>query len=276
MSTTANDGELNLKGLPLVIDYKNIAEATPEEYVSARRNGLGTSDSSIVLGVNPYQNLDDLIASKLRTEITEEERLVSEKTAVRKGKELEPLIIEKWIKFFKMNCIKPIHQYSHKDFPYMKFNFDGVQDTPEQYIPVEIKVVTAAGMKHYDFTKAMFDEATLSIKPLPDNHAITTNSIETKAALYGIPPYYYTQLQQQILGLNAPYGYLCILCDKDWYLRTYYVHRDEKVITDLIVVGSKVWTKIEQLRQNKTAVQALEQYDKAENKTIEEQEPLDL
>ena len=99
--------------------------------------------------------------------------------------------------------------YMHKDYPFITINFDGVTGTPKQYIPAEIKVVTMYGEKHYDFSKAMYHEQINRFLPLPEDVSDRNWSIENKAAYYGIPPYYYTQLQQQqMLGLNAPFGYL--------------------------------------------------------------------
>ena len=73
-------------------------------------------------------------------------------------------------------------------------------------------------------------------------------SIEEKAAMYGIPPYYYTQLQQQIWGLNAPYGYLTVLFEQNWELHSFMVWRDQKTINQLIIEDCKTWNKIEAQR----------------------------
>ena len=102
---------LELDGLDMKVDVENIADVPNDDYIMLRRNGFGTSDSSILLGVNPYQTVKDLLKSKLLDHVTDEERKVGEKTAVRKGRDLEPLVIEKWIHLFGKDCIKPPHQY---------------------------------------------------------------------------------------------------------------------------------------------------------------------
>lgn len=66
--------------------------------------------------------------------------------------------------------------------------------------------------------------------------------------MYGIPPYYYTQLQQQIFGLNAPYGFLTVMFERDWGIRSWLVWRDQKMINQLIVEDTKTWELIEQKR----------------------------
>ena len=248
-----NAGELDLSELDIVIDIKNIDQYPNEEYALLRKNGLGTSDSSIVLGVNPYKTRSDLIAEKARNYLTDEEKAVGDKSAVRKGRDLEPMIIYKHSQIMDRHIIKPIDMYRHKEYPHIKFNFDGVldklynDDGTYQYIPDEIKVVTIYGMKHYQFDKAFFREHK-GFSIIPPHYEEENISIEGKAGLYGIPPYYYTQLQQQIFGLNAPYGFLTVLNEKNWEINSFFVWRDQKVINQLIIETSKVWDLIEKKR----------------------------
>jgi predicted phage-related endonuclease len=248
-----NAGTLDLSELNIEVDIANIDQYPNQEYALLRKNGLGTSDSSIALGVNPYKTKSDLIAEKCRNYLTEDELAVGDKSAVRKGRELEPLIIYKHSQIMDRHVIKPIDMYRHKDYPYIKFNFDGVidklynDDGTYQYIPDEIKVVTIFGMKHYKPKQATFSEYT-GWRIIPPHYEEENVSIETKADLYGIPPYYYTQLQQQIFGLNAPYGFLTVLFERDWQIHSWFVWRDQKVINQLILEDTKVWDIIEQKR----------------------------
>ena len=248
-----NAGVLDLSELDIEVDIANIDQYPNEQYALLRKNGLGTSDSSIVLGVNPYTSKNDLIAEKCRNYLTEEELEVGTKSAVRKGRELEPLIIHKHSQVMGRRIIKPTDMYRHKNYPFIKFNFDGVidklynEDGTYQYIPDEIKVVTIYGMKHYQPKKATFSEFT-GWQLIPPHYENENVSIEQKAAMYGIPPYYYTQLQQQIFGLNAPYGFLTVMFEKDWQIHSWFVWRDQKVINQLIMEDAKTWNIIESKR----------------------------
>ena len=135
--------------------------------------------------------------------------------------------------------------YVLKEFPYLKMNFDGVVDAPGIYIPCEIKVVTSRGEKHYTPAKALYTEAG-GWKPEPPHYEESNNSVITKASQYGIPPYYYTQLQQEILfSGDAPFGYLAVLLEKSWQLVIFKIWRDNKCINDIIIQGGLTWEKIE-------------------------------
>lgn len=238
-------GEIDITNLPIEIDVADMQSISNDEYIIFRRKGLGTSDSSIVLGVNPYKTREQLIEEKLSRTISDEERAIGKKSSVMKGKDLEPLIIKKWSIAANKTIIKPTSQYVHRDFKFLKFNFDGVSYDYDlkQYIPDEIKYVTYKGERHYNTAKEIFNEDD-GFFPLPENYSNTNNSIQTKAALYGMPPYYYTQLQQQIMGLNAPYGYLSVMFESTWRVHTFFAWRDEAVIRQLILQGSEVWNEI--------------------------------
>lgn len=245
-----NHGKLDINRIPAVVDVADIDQLPNEQYALLRKNGLGGSDSSCVLGVNPYKTLTELIKEKCRNYLTEEELAVGNELAVRKGRDLEPLIIQKASKALGVKIIKPSDMYRHKDYPYLKMNFDGVLDLPEQYIACEIKVVTSRGEKHYAPIKAIYHEREGWLTDNVPHYEDSNNSIQTKAAQYGIPPYYYTQLQQEIMFTgDAPYGYLAVLLEKTWNICIFKVWRDQKCINDIIVQGGLTWDRIERMRK---------------------------
>lgn len=234
---------LELEGTRLEVAVADIDKFENDDYIILRRQGFGASDSSVILGVNPYKTLPELIREKTSNVITAEERAVGEKAAVRKGRDLEPLIITKFQTAFQKECIKPKDMYKITGTTCLNINFDGVTGEPGRYVPAEIKVVTQYGEKHYNPLKAIYDEVN-GFMPLPENISASNNTIETKAAHYGIPPYYYTQLQQQMLGLNAEYGYLSVLFDRDWRMRTFFVWRDDNMLNQLIQESEKAWEQV--------------------------------
>jgi putative phage-type endonuclease len=245
---------LDLTNLPIEVSIPNIDLVDNDTFIKVRRDGFGGSDSSVVLGVNPFKTKEELIQEKLRTEPTAEEKAIGEKVAVKKGRDLEPLIIQKFQNAFKQETFKPADMYRFKDYPYLTMNFDGVTGTPNQYIPAEIKVVTMYGEKHYDVTKAMFNELE-GFKAIPEDVSTKNWSIENKAAYYGIPPYYYTQVQQEMMALNAPFGHLSVLLDRTWVMYTFYIYQDIMVQHALITEGYRLWNIIQKAKaQNITTL----------------------
>lgn len=237
------DASLDMSYAGWSVYVPNIDKLPNEEYALKRRNGFGGSDSSIILGVNPYKTKDELIKEKARDYLTSEEIAVGDKVAVRKGRDLEPLIIQKFEQAFGKKTYKPVDMYVCDKFPYLKMNFDGVSGEPGAYYPAEIKVVTATGERHYNPSKAIYVEG-LGMRALPKNVSKDNISIQSKAAHYGIPPYYYTQLQQEIMACGAEYGYLSALYDKNWHMYTYFAWRDDAVINAIITEGYKNWQQV--------------------------------
>ena len=247
--------EIDLSRVPVEIAVENIDAVSKEEFTQLRRKGFGGSDSSVLVGVNPFSTISDLIASKVRTELSEEEKAVGKLAAVRKGNDLEPLIITKATAILETQVFKPPHMYRFKDYPYLTMNFDGVTDLHgKQYIPVEIKVCTFRGEKHYNKFKALYDEGRpegSEVIPEPEDISEHNMSIEERAAHYGIPPYYFTQLQQEMMALDAPFGFIAVLFESDWNVRIFKVWKDPKTQNAIIIEGYKTWQKVEQVLKRK-------------------------
>jgi len=244
-----NAGQLDLTNLNLQVDVENIDQLPNEEYALLRKNGFGASDSSKLVGANPYGDLESLIHEKIRTTLTDDEKEIGNKVAVRKGRELEPFIIQKYSQITGNKIIKPTDMYRNTKFPFLTVNFDGVMECTDQnekqiYIPNEIKVATYYGAKNYNKDLAFYNELKGYVNTPNPEIATSNNSIETKAALYGIPAYYYTQIQMEMYHLNAPFGYLTVLFDTEWCIYTWVIFKDINTQNAIIVQASKAWDKI--------------------------------
>ena len=247
--------EIDLSRVPLEIAVEDIDAVSKEEFTQLRRQGFGGSDSSTLVGVNPFNTISDLIQSKIRTELSEDEKAIGKLTSVRKGNDLEPLIMNKATQVLETTVFKPPHMYRFKEFPYLTMNFDGVTDLDnKQYIPVEIKFCTFKGTKHYNIFKAFFDESKeegLQAQLEQPDISEANMTIEERAAHYGIPAYYFTQLQQEMMALNAPFGFLAVLFETDWYIRIYKVWKDPKTQNAIVLQGYKTWQKIESIKKGR-------------------------
>jgi hypothetical protein len=239
--------------IELKVFYKDIASVTEEQYALLRKDTFGASDLAGLFGVG-FQTADEIIAQKQIKSITDEERAIGQKPNVKKGKDLEPLILEKYRQHTKLDVIKPPDMY--EIIPGLTVNFDAICQSLN--IPVEIKYVSAFGGKYWS----------RSVETIIAPESVTLNTfsdiadyIRQKAGHYGIPPYYYTQLQAQILGLNAEYGELGALFDKDWELQIYRVHKDPYLHSRILQIIPKHYESLMGVPAAKTATVVPDDFD---------------
>ena len=264
---------LDLSNLPIEILTKNVGSLSNEEFTNIRRQGFGGSDSSMLLGVNPYQGEQELINSKILPYLPdseekhmqlEHESQVGKLSSVRKGNDLEPLIIKKASEIMEIEIIKPVDMYRFKEYPYLTMNFDGVGIFPKThdfafvsnhhgYAPVEIKVATIKGQRNYSIPKAIYSETRLYLgqepwqqapRPLTDEE-LKTMTIEQKALHFGVPKYYYTQIQQEMMALDANHGFIAVLFEVDWHIQIFFIQKDIYVWNALKIKGYEYWQKVQ-------------------------------
>lgn len=234
------------------IPHIDCAGMTDEQFAMARRNGLGASDASIYLGLqDQWRTESDLIANKLATKYTDEEKEVSMKPAVRKGKDLEPLILQKFTNLTGIPCVKPSMMYKLKEFPYLTISFDGVGLIDNEVIPIEAKFTSTYGDKYWNFKKGLSRNGQEEHPPQRDPFTISSivAHCEEAGEYYGVPAYYYVQVQQQMLGLNSPWGYLTSLRDKDWEIYAFHIKADPWIQKQIILEGHRVSQRIETQRK---------------------------
>ena len=236
--------ELNLVEV-VVEDASHVAETNQEAFAMLRRAGFGASDSSVLLGVNLYKDLDTLLAEKRSVCITEEELAIGNKVNVRKGRDLEPLILSKAEHFLGMVIEKPSAMYRLREEMSLTINYDGIAELGNSIIPVEAKFVSSFAGKYWNpanCIKKFTDLAGAKSSPIVcAYHKDIEEHIKLCAEDIGIPAYYYTQVQQQLLGVNAPFGVLAALFEKDWELYTFAIPKDVVVQTELKKRASVAW-----------------------------------
>lgn len=240
----------------LKVDIKDAAALSvhdKEAFSKIRKNGLGASDSSIYLGYNQWNTVDTLLTDKLSVERTENDEKIGNLVNVRKGIDLEPLILHKFEEYTgnTVQLIKPKDQYRFILNPQLTINFDGVYENSDGLIPVEAKYVSAYAGKYWDVDKCVTQD--MFLNNTAKNNTISktlSKRVPQAAESNGIPVYYYTQVQQEIMALDAPYGYLAALFDKDWKLRVFKIYK-EGVVQEMIIQGSsKFWRKLENTRRS--------------------------
>ena len=246
-----------LATLGVTITAEYAVDMSQEDFAEIRHNGFGASDSSRVLDVNPFPrgSSTELLADKISKYHDDE---IGKKPAVRMGRELEPFVIDKAEKVLGITIMKPWHMYGKANG--LNTNFDGVWISNDYgYIPMEIKLVSFFGEKYYNYGLAvdiehcdkwkdvgLFNHPETPI-PLKFKLGLTDEQryIHWMAELVGIPVYYYTQLQQQIDTLNAPFGHLIVLSTKQWEMYSFKVARDERTIKALNDKATVLYKKLQ-------------------------------
>jgi len=230
----------------LVLDVKGIAhlaQDNPEAFTLLRRKGFGASDSSVILGVNHWTDITTLIQQKNLSYVTPEELEVSKKPQVRMGSDLEPMILNKTEPIMCAHIDKPPHQYRFKDYPWLTVNYDGVIgfNKEQDFMICEAKCVSMYARKYWDWSKGArtaIERANLPIAPIVSGKDFK-DTINKCAEAIGIPNYYYTQVQQQLIGTKKSLAYLCALDVNNWEVVVFPVLENETVQQALIVLSAE-------------------------------------
>lgn len=236
--------ELILAKNILNVRIKDVNKLTEEEYALVRKESFGGSDSSVLCGVNLYKDLATLLVEKNCKYLTKEEMEVGKKAIVIKGRELEPLILSKASAELGVELYKPTDMFGFIEEPGLTLNYDGIAEILEELIPVEAKLVSKYGEKYYNKDKTILDNKNVDMTV--DGEDLDTH-IKRKSLKFGIPPYYYTQCQQEMMGTGASYCYLAALFDETWTFKLYYIKADNYVQNKIYDLANKY---IKEIKKN--------------------------
>lgn len=232
------------------LDIENINCVDKDEFALARRHGLGASDTAVYMELQKFKTPGELLEEKLLKEVTDKERSIGELPNVRKGSDLEPLILQKAATQLGVDLYKPQDMYRHKEHTQLTVNFDGIYlNEDNNLVPVECKWASQWALKWWNWET---DAAVVLQNNLISYNDIKNTQERVKAIAkdIGIPEYYYPQVQHQIYtcGENCQYGYLAGMNDKEWKVKLFYIPRDDKFINQMLLAAFKFWQKVEQRR----------------------------
>lgn len=207
--------------------YKVIENRDRAEWLKSRGCGIGGSDASAVLGMNPYKTNIELFEEKTGRRIPED---ISDKPYVRYGNDAEPLIRQ----LFALDY--PEYQVSYHEnrilrsiaHPFMQASLDGeLQDERGRKGILEIKTTNILQSMQYEKWKDR----------IPDN--------------------YYIQVLHYLLVTGYSFAVLCAHLRSDWgedrrtTVKHYFIERAE-VEDDLKMLlreEKKFWAYVESGRK---------------------------
>ena len=149
------------------------------EWLSLRENGIGASEVSAVIGINPWETPFSLYLRK-----TKQVPPLEENVAMHMGHLLEPIVVQLWEEATGWRAVKA----SAKDIIYQDIDYPWRICTPDR---IAYEVSPRDGRKR----KCLLEIKTSSITFDPDE----------------LPPYYVAQCQYQMHITGLPVCYLCWL-----------------------------------------------------------------
>ncbi len=172
------------------------------EWLELRRTGIGGSEASAILGLNPWKTAMDVWLDKTG-EFTEDEEPDNEKKYW--GTVLEDVVTREFMKRTGLKVRRKNAMLRHKDYPWMLANVD------------RLVVGEKAGLE----TK-------------------TTSVYSSEDWEDGIPDYYIPQVQHYMAVTGFPVWYVAVLIGGQEF-RNYRVVRDDSFIHDLVAAETEFW-----------------------------------
>ena len=177
-----------------------------EEQRKARKQGIGGTDASAILGVNPYCSIMDVWLEKTGKIEPED---ISAKPCVYWGNKLESIIIDEYMKQTGNVIMTPDITFTHKNYPWMIGHLDGL-DVNESRI---LECKTAGYNARKDWGKPGTGE---------------------------IPLHYAVQVQHYLAVTGNEIADIAVLIAGSDF-RIYTIERDEAIIKHLIEEERKFW-----------------------------------
>ena len=194
-------GKLNTSNV-----YADTRKMSREEWLESRRNGIGGSDASAILGVNPYSSPLKVYMDKIGKGVEEEEN-----EAMRLGTDLEPYVADRFVEFMeKQGTPKKVRKCNrilqHPDYPWMLANID--REVLKENAGLECKTTSP-------YSKFRFDEGEIN-------------------------PHYYWQCVHYMAVTGAERWYVSIVVlGKSHHV--FCIERDESAIEQLIEAEKDFW-----------------------------------
>lgn len=176
-----------------------------EEQRKARLQGIGASDSPIIMGASTYKTPYELFLEKTGI-ISMSEQVETERQFW--GNKLESVILQHFAELNGVDVTTPATVH-HKDYDFLFANLDG-------YIPIQNAVVEVKNVG--SFMRKEWDDSFQD----------------------GVPAQYLIQIAKQVMVAEADKGYFAILIGGNEYLQFEY-QRDEELENIILEADLKFW-----------------------------------
>jgi putative phage-type endonuclease len=181
--------------------FADTREMTREEWLEKRKQGIGGSEASAIMGLNPYSSPLRVYLDKIGKA---EEKITTE--AMRQGTDLEAYVADRFTEETGMKVRKVNKILQHPNYPWMLANID--RDIVGYNAGLECKTTSP-------YSKFKFDEGEIN-------------------------PHYYWQSMHYMAVTGAKKWYVAVLVlGKSFHV--FEIDRDEKAINQLINAENDFW-----------------------------------
>lgn len=185
-----------------MIPYISTKDMTREQWLAARRQGIGGSDASAIMGQNQWSSPLSVYLDKVG--IAPEKQ---ETEAMRQGTDCEEVVAQRFVKETGLKVIRCYKMFHHPDYPWMQANIDR-QVLGNGFVGLECKTTSA-------FNQTDFEGGS-------------------------IPPNYFWQCQHYMAVTGAKEWYLAVMVFSTAF-HIFRIARDENAIAQLIEAERAFW-----------------------------------
>lgn len=191
----------------ILVETRNLSR---EEWLRWRKNGIGGSDVSVLLGISKWKSALELWLEKTG----QAEDLDADNEAMEWGRIMEP-VIRRHFEEVTGKAVVEVHAIMQSpEYPFMLADIDGLTGD-DQGNPAILEIKTASEYKRSEWED-------------------------------GVPAYYETQVQHYLTVTGLSTAYIAVLIGGNTF-RLYQVDADEEVQRMLIAVERDFWNKVQNM-----------------------------
>ncbi|MDY5460016.1 MAG: YqaJ viral recombinase family protein [Agathobacter sp.] len=191
----------------IIVETDNLSK---EEWLRYRKQGIGGSDVSCILGINKWKSEIELWLDKTN----QTNAPVEENEAMQWGTIMEPIIRNHFAEVTGKAVVELKAMLQHPEHPFMLADVDGVT-VDDSGNPAILEIKTASEFKRSDW-----DE--------------------------GVPAYYQTQVQHYLCVTGIQKAYVAVLIGGNSF-RIFEVDADAEIQDMLIAVEKNFWNKVQNM-----------------------------
>lgn len=196
---------------------------TREQWLEARRRGIGASESAAVLGISPWKTPLALWADKVQPDLEEEER---DDVLFKRGRRLEPLVAEDFRERTGLSVLD-----------HGRYSLAWHGEIPHLYATLDREV------RHPEWGPGVLEIKTVDVSQGHRWPAAETQGLDTVVGPEDIPEHVYCQVQHQLAVVGASWG--AIACWVGYDFRYWRIAVDAAYADRMVTACAAFWDLVQ-------------------------------